>query len=303
MIRILTFFLTCFFFTSASGPMKIPDNKQPGNAIISFGLIADVQYCDCESQGSRFFSNSLDKLTEAIYDFNTVKVDFVINLGDIIEQDFRSFKPLMGLLEKSDKKVFHLLGNHDYYVKNKYKKKVSRTLTGEETYYSFTTNGFRFIALNSCEISTYSGSLLSTLKAGILLGRLQREARPNAFEWNGAIGNKQIEWLKSELTEASEMNEYVLIFSHHTIEPEGTHNIYNREEILDIVSGYENIIAWFCGHNHSGGYGNYNNIHFVTLKGMVETVDSNSWAVVEVYDDKILIKGRGREESRILSYK
>jgi len=303
MTKIFILFLTCFIFTSVSCPMKIPDNKQPGNAIISFGLIADVQYCECESQGSRYFSNSLDKLREAIFDFNTVNVDFVINLGDIIEQDFRSFTPIMDLLEESDKKVYHLLGNHDYYVRNKYKKKVNSILTGEESYYSFSTNGFRFIALNSCDISIYSGSLLSTLKAGILLGKLQRQGRPNAFEWNGAIGKKQIEWFKSELTKAREMNEYVLIFSHHTIDPEGTHNIYNREEILNLVSDYDNVIAWFSGHNHSGGYSKYRNIHFVTLKGMVETSDSSSWAVVEINEDKILIKGRGREESRILSYR
>ncbi|MBN2632621.1 MAG: hypothetical protein JXR66_03630 [Bacteroidales bacterium] len=65
---------------------------------------------------------------------------------------------------------------------------------------------------------------------------------------------------------------------------------------------YDNIIAWFSGHNHAGNYGNFNMIHFVTFRGMVETAERNSFAVVEVYPNKIWIKGSGREKSQILAY-
>ncbi len=37
---------------------------------ISFGIIADVQYCECVPQGTRFYSNSLKKLAECTRDFN-----------------------------------------------------------------------------------------------------------------------------------------------------------------------------------------------------------------------------------------
>ena len=43
-------------------------------------------------------------------------------------------------------------------------------------------------------------------------------------------------------------------------------------------------------------------IHFVTMKGMVESNNSTSYAIVEVYDNKIWIRGAGREMSRILAY-
>ncbi|MEA1886169.1 MAG: metallophosphoesterase [Bacteroidota bacterium] len=282
--------------------MNIPDSKQPDQPLFSFGLIADIQYCECKNYGSRFFNNSLTKLNKAVKGLNDSDAEFIFTLGDLIEKNYKSFDPVLKILEKSDKKVYHVLGNHDYEVKNRYKKKVEYLLTGEKSYYSFTSRAYRFIALNTCEISTYSGSMLATIKASNIIDRLKRENLPYAFEWNGTMSKKQIEWFKSELIEARKKNEYVFVFSHHTIEPLGTHNMYNRKEILDIVSGFDNIIAWFSGHEHSGGYGNYNNIHFVTLKGMVETPDSNAWALVEIYDNKLMIKGKDRQESYILTY-
>ena len=66
------------------------------------------------------------------------------------------------------------------------------------------------------------------------------------------------------------------------------------------VSGF--IIAWFNGHNHAGNYGNFNKIHFLTMKGMVETETSGSYALVEVYFNKVWIRGSGREKGQILAY-
>ena len=71
--------------------------------------------------------------------------------------------------------------------------------------------------------------------------------------------------------------------------------------MLNILEKYNNILAWFSGHNHSGNYGNFNLIHFVTFKGMVETETNSSYAEVEIYKNKIWIKGSGREKSQILA--
>jgi hypothetical protein len=76
----------------------------------------------------------------------------------------------------------------------------------------------------------------------------------------------------------------------------------NYKEVLPVLEKHNNIIAWFNGHNHNGSYGNFNMIHFVTLRGMVETENNNSFALVEVYRNKIWIKGSGREKSQILAY-
>jgi len=54
------------------------------------------------------------------------------------------------------------------------------------------------------------------------------------------------------------------------------------------------------GHNHAGNYVFQNGIHFVNMKGMVETEKENAFSVISFSNEKIEIKGFGREESRIL---
>ena len=55
------------------------------------------------------------------------------------------------------------------------------------------------------------------------------------------------------------------------------------------------------GHNHAGNYVFQNGIHFVNMKGMVETETENSFSVVTFSNEKIEIEGFGREESRSIS--
>ena len=54
------------------------------------------------------------------------------------------------------------------------------------------------------------------------------------------------------------------------------------------------------GHNHAGNYTTQNGIHFVNLKGMVETETENAFSIISFTDKQIEIKGFGREENRIL---
>ena len=46
---------------------------------ISFGAIADLQYCDAEPEINRYFRNAPQKLKSAINEFNCHKLDFIIN--------------------------------------------------------------------------------------------------------------------------------------------------------------------------------------------------------------------------------
>ena len=54
------------------------------------------------------------------------------------------------------------------------------------------------------------------------------------------------------------------------------------------------------GHNHAGNYVFQYGIHFVNLKGMVETETENAFSIISLIDKQIEIKGFGREESRNL---
>jgi manganese-dependent ADP-ribose/CDP-alcohol diphosphatase len=271
--------------------------------IISFGIVADVQYCNCEPAGTRFYRLSADRFSEAVDTFKDNSVDFIINLGDLIDHGYESYTPILKTFESSGLKVYHVRGNHDYAVDDKYKKRLPLETPGNKGYYSFPVHNIRFIFLDGNEISTYAAPNKNAVKnAETYISNLKESGSRNAINWNGGIGPKQLSWLKEELDQASQNNEKVIIFCHFPVYPDDIHNLLNYNDITPVLSNYNNIIAWFAGHNHSGNYGNFNMIHFVTMKGMVETGKSTSYAVVRVYENKVWINGFGREITRILAY-
>ncbi|MNL60742.1 hypothetical protein D3C87_1845810 [compost metagenome] len=44
------------------------------------------------------------------------------------------------------------------------------------------------------------------------------------------------------------------------------------------------------------------NTHFVNFKGMVDTPDQNTFAIADVFADRIVIRGFGREDDRVLEH-
>ena len=291
-----TFLITTFALLS----MSETSGQKP---IFSFGIISDVQYCDCEPAGSRFYRLSADRLREAVNSFRNNSVDFIVNLGDLIDRDYESFKPVLEILDSSGLKVYHVKGNHDYSVNDRYKRHLPLPMPGREGYYSFSHGNFRFIALDGNEVSTYAASSRSSIKkAEAYLSLLKDSGNVNAISWNGGISSGQLAWLKVRLDEATAGKEKVFILCHFPLYPDNLHNLLNYREVNSLLGNFRNIIACFSGHNHSGNYGNFNKIHFVTMKGMVESNNSTSYAIVEVYDNRIRIKGAGREKSQILAF-
>jgi manganese-dependent ADP-ribose/CDP-alcohol diphosphatase len=281
---------------------SIPEG-QDQSPLFSFGLMADIQYCDCEPVGTRFYRNSLTKLQEAVRSFRIDSPAFIINLGDMIDKDFVSYKPVFHVFDTAGIKIYHVTGNHDFAVEPRLKKRIPPLQSNKEGYYSFTYHKFRFIILNGNEVSTYYSTNKSIIKqADDLITKLKSEGDINGMGWNGGMSSKQILWLSNQLNNASKNDEKVFIMCHFPVYPVNEHNLLNYKDLLTVLEGYNNIIAWFNGHNHAGNYGNFNMIHFVTMKGIVETEESNSFALVEVYKNKIWIKGSGREKSQILAY-
>jgi manganese-dependent ADP-ribose/CDP-alcohol diphosphatase len=292
--------------------LNIPQSNATGNGepgdqsqkpLFSFGIITDIHNCNCEPENSRFYRLSLPRLKEAVNSLKADSAEFLINLGDMIDRDIASYGPVLDLTDSSGLKTWYCLGNHDYSVETRYKKRLPVPLPEKTGYYSFMHGNFRFIILNGNELSTYaSGNKASIKEAEEYIAGLKAEGNVNAVDWNGGIGSKQLTWLKSQLDDAAAKNEKVFIACHFPAWPENVHNLLNYKEVLSVLENYQNVIAWFSGHNHAGNYGNFNMIHFVTLKGMVETEKAGAYSLVEVYRNKIWIKGSGRERSQILAY-
>jgi predicted phosphodiesterase len=277
-------------------------NTQQNNMqkpLFSFGIIADIQYADIDPAGSRFYRNSPGKLKEAVSTLKADSVHFLINLGDMIDKDYISFKPVMDIINSSGIKIYNVAGNHDYSIDPRNKKSISV----KTEHYSFIYQKFRFILLDGNEISTYKSENKKTIKhAEDLIAQINASGDINGMDWNGGIGSNQISWLNLQLEEAMLNNEKVFLICHFPVFPENMHNLLNYKEVLPVIGKYKNIIAWLNGHNHAGNYGNFNMIHCVTFRGMVETEKSNSYALVEVFTNKIIINGYGREKSQTLFY-
>ena len=63
--------------------------------VLKIGLVADPQYADKPQTGKRYYRESLWKLKEAVSTFNERQVDFVQNLGDIIDVDWMSYDSIL----------------------------------------------------------------------------------------------------------------------------------------------------------------------------------------------------------------
>ena len=58
------------------------------------------------------------------------------------------------------------------------------------------------------------------------------------------------------------------------------------------------MAAYLNGHNHAGNYGQLNGIHYLTLKGMVDTEKTSYCGHRGLCTDRLVVKGFGRETER-----
>ncbi len=272
------------------------------NAQVKIGVFADCQYCDCDAVGSRYYRNSLTKLTDCISEFNTIDdIEFVVGLGDLIDRNISSFDSVNAILKKSKKEVFNVVGNHDYSVNPDLIESVPVKLGLAGTYYTFKKNGWNFIFLNGNEITFQTTDKKVEKKAAKMVAKLTAENKPNNQKWNGGISKTQMKWLKKELKTSEKENLKVALFCHFPIYPNEIHSLWNDDKVLQLINKYSCVKAWINGHNHAGDYAEQNGIHFITMNGMVETESENSFSVISFTSDKIKIDGYGREQSRNLT--
>jgi predicted phosphodiesterase len=263
---------------------------------IRFGIVTDIHYADraTPDNSSRYYKESLEKLSECVDLMNEQAVDFLIELGDFkdqgavpreeetlvflntIEKEFRRFKgPL-----------YHVLGNHDHdsISKQQFLDGISNEgFTRASNYYSFNMNSFHFIVLDANYTS-------------------QGKAYDHGnFDWTDAhIPEYQMEWLKKDL---AGNNMPTVIFIHHRLDTPPADKIYcpvNADAIRKILENDGNVMSVFQGHYHEGGISKINNIHYYTLKAVIEGTgpENNNYAIAEIDRDlSIRIKGFRKTDS------
>jgi len=300
--RLAAFVAAALAAAAAAPPTGSPAMAQDA-PIVRFGVVADPQYAPVPPRGTRYYANTLWKLSEAVDAFNEAELDFVVTLGDIIDRHVESFQHILPIYQRLEHPNWYVLGNHDYDVAGDYILTVPAFLGMPERYYDRTVNGVRFLVLDGNDLSTFANPRGTPRhdESMAMYEALSAEEAVNAHRWNGGVSREQIDWLRGRLESAAEADEPVVVMGHFPLWPEDMHNLWNFEEVVALLGEYDNVIAYLNGHNHAGHYGTVDGIHYVTLEGMVETPAETAYAVVEIYEDRLVIDGEGRATDRELA--
>ncbi len=277
---------------------KIAFSQMKKDEKIRFGILADSHYADRDPAGSRYYREAKLKMREAIKELNDHNLDFVVHLGDFKDegpeqnpQETLGFlKDIETEFQKFDGAVYHCIGNHDVdsITKGQFLDHIKNTdQTKAESYFSFDNNGMHFIILDA----NYDAA-----------GKDQFYAE--GADWQKTfVPDFEMEWLQNDLKN-TEMP--CVVFCHHPLyeyHKEGyTFNVHNHKEVRHILEASEKVVAAFHGHVHQEDFNFINGIHYITQLGMVDYqgLQNNSFAIAEISDDKISIRGFNRASSREL---
>ena len=288
---------------------------------------------DASTSTSTITSTSASLTSTAASTTLATPISFVLNLGDIIDQQNESrgtsekaIESVLRALAPVGVDVHHLVGNHEMY---NFSRRRLMELLGlpRRLYTSFVPHPeWRFVNLNSYDITTIDNveTVASTETAYAFL----EKKNPNELRgrgttnwlaglsgtdrrfvpYNGAIGAEQLEWFRAELRAAKEANQRVVVSSHVPLKPGScvdTTLLWNYEEVLDIIctEGRGCVVCVFQGHDHSGGYVvDAEGVHFVTMPSPLNAPkeDQRAHARVDVHEDRLVIHGRGIVPSRAL---
>ncbi|MBC8469034.1 MAG: metallophosphoesterase, partial [Planctomycetes bacterium] len=232
-----------------------------------FGIVTDCHYADAEAQGTRFYRESIDKLSECVNLMNNERVDFLIELGDFKDQDKPpAEKNTLSYLQTAEKVLkrfngptYHVLGNHDMdsISKMQFLKRVDNTnIDSNCSYYSFDSNGLHFIVLDA----NYRAD--------------GTDYDHGNFDWTDAnIPSKELDWLKRDLAAAPGA---VIVFIHQLLDGTGSVYVKNAAQVRQVLETSGKVLAVFQGHHHSGSYSNVAGIHYYTLKAATSALNCST---------------------------
>lgn len=247
-----------------------------------FGIVTDPHYAGAAPRGSRYYRESVGKMTECVELMNERKVDFLIELGDFKDQDsppiekktISYLQVIERVFEQFKGARYHVIGNHD--VDSISKKQLlaninNTNIPAKSTYYSFDSKGVHFVVLDANYLA--DGSAYDH----------------GNFDWRDTnITPAELRWLEQDIAAASGP---AIVFVHQQLDGKGDHYVNNAEDVRKVVQASGKVLAVFQGHNHQGHYSHIEGIHYYTLKAMVEGSgrQSNSYAIVEVLDGNDMI--------------
>ncbi len=271
--------------------------------VARFAVVADIQYADKDGGGARDYRGSIAKLSRAAESINQAQAAFAIQLGDAIDEGPANLDAVLGAYSRIEARKYNVIGNHDAAAIER--RELLKRLGLSNSFYEFAAAGWRFIVLDGCDLSVNGGwpQASEHYTLGVkMLDELKAAKAPNAQEWNGGVGERQMKWLTSALTRAKQNKERVVVFAHQPIlkaASTSAHLMWNHLAVRQTLEASGVVAAYICGHDHNGGYALARGIHHVTMPGMVESPEP-AYAVIELHRDRMELRGAGRATSRTL---
>jgi hypothetical protein len=289
------------FLRCAAGAALASSSCTPGNLLGRhqpagrFGIVTDCHYADADPVGTRFYRESLGKLSECVDRMSAERVDFLIELGDfkdenrppVEEKTLLYLQEIEAVFRRFRRPRYHVLGNHDMdsLSKQQFLSRVENSgVPAGRSYYSFDAKGLHCVVLDA----NYRSD--------------GRDYDRGDFDWTDAnVPATELDWLRQDLAAARGP---VVVFIHQLLDGTGSVYVKNASEVRRILEASGRVLAVFQGHHHPGAYSHINGIHYYTLKGMIEGHgdDNNAYAVVEMRPDQSLtVTGYRRAPSMALS--
>jgi len=251
---------------------------------VRIGLVTDLHYADKPAAGTRHYRETPAKLAEAAKRFEEEKVDWVVELGDMIDSA-DSLDVEKGYLRRIVKDFAAIPGKHYYVLGNHCVSALTKPefleIVGQKaSFYSFDTKGVHFAVLDACFRSDG-----------------QPYGRKN-FVWiDSNIPPAEVEWLRADLKQTAHKT---VVFVHQRLDVEPPLGIKNAPEVRKVLEESGKVLVVLQGHEHQGGYQEISGVHYCTLKGMIEGSgpENNAYAIMEILpNDAIRIRGFRKQKS------
>jgi hypothetical protein len=251
---------------------------------LRFGLVTDLHYADKPAAGTRCYRETLDKLAEAKDRFQDASLEFLVELGDLIDAA-DAVDTELAYLRRVNREFasvcedrHYVLGNHcvDTLRKAEFLQEVGQ----ERSYYSFRRSGIHLIVLDAC-----------FRHDGAPYGR-------GNFQWTDTnVPPEELEWLAAELADGDDP---VIVFVHQRLDVSDKHGVRNNAAIRERLERSGRVLGVFQGHSHRNDYREIAGIHYCTHVAMVEGsgAKENAYSIVDVRGDgSIHLHGFRRQRS------
>ncbi len=260
---------------------------------LRFGIISDIHYSPENAGQEEEVATALGRCLD---DWEAQDVAFVLQLGDLISREGPEAEAdliaVTAMLAGAPALRFeHVPGNHCLSVGHE----RFFSLMGIPPWRTFSAGGIRFVVLHGMEVSTAAEP--------------DDPADRHLLDWHhgvqrqpfycGAVGSRQMAWLRETLDDALRQGEPVIAVSHLPLleaSSDERHGLlWNHEAVSGLLLRYPNVRACLCGHYHPGSYALRSGTHFVVVPGFVTRREHPAFmaGTVEISGGRMRILGTG----------